>query len=132
MEVSKFKIGGDIIDIKDAQARDDVIAAMNAAQDAQSTADQKQDASTAWKCAQLSKTFNNITIATGSTYDFVFNIPDGVSNACVIYARSADNDRPLIPINIFRYGAEFHNHMYNAGPSISNATITIQTTYMYN
>lgn len=40
MEVSKFKIGSDIIDIKDAQARDDVVAAMNAAQDAQSTADQ--------------------------------------------------------------------------------------------
>ena len=40
MEVSKFKIGNNIIDIKDAQARDDVVAAMNAAQDAQSTADQ--------------------------------------------------------------------------------------------
>lgn len=40
MEVSKFKIGNNIIDVKDAQARDDVIAAMNAAQDAQSTADQ--------------------------------------------------------------------------------------------
>lgn len=40
MEVSKFKIGNNIIDVKDAQARDDVVAAMNAAQDAQSTADQ--------------------------------------------------------------------------------------------
>ena len=40
MEVSKFKIGNNIIDVKDTQARDDVVAAMNAAQDAQSTADQ--------------------------------------------------------------------------------------------
>ena len=55
MEVSKFKIGNNIIDVKDAQARDDVVAAMNVAQDAQSTADQavngltnKQNCLTKW------------------------------------------------------------------------------------
>ena len=131
MEVSKFKIGSDIIDIKDAQARDDAVSAMNAAQDAQSTADLKLNTADAWKCGQLSKTFNGITIANGGEYDFVFDIPDGATNAVVIYARSADSIRPLLPMNIFSHGTEFHNHMYNAGPSISSATITIQIIYMY-
>ena len=106
-------------------------SALTAAQAAQSTADEKLNTSDAWKCGQLSKTFNDITIATGGTYDFVFDIPDGVTDAFVIYARSADMDRPLLPINIFRYGTEFHNHMYNAGSSISSATIQIQIIYMY-
>lgn len=131
MEVSKFKIGNNIIDVKDAQARDDVVAAMNAAQDAQSTADLKLNASDAWKCDRLSKTFNDITIATGGIYIFEFDIPDGISNLTPIYARSADNVRPLIPINMFRDGTKLYVHMYNAGSSISNAKIMIQATCMY-
>ena len=158
-KLSKFNIKGTLADVIDAEARasiaeltesvagmaSDVSSAVSAAEDAkttaqsaltaaqaaQSTADEKLNTSDAWKCGQLSKTFNDITIPTGGTYDFVFDIPDGVTDAFVIYARSADMDRPLLPINIFRYGTEFHNHMYNAGSSISSATIQIQIIYMY-
>lgn len=130
MEVSKFKIGNNIIDVKDAQARDDVIAAMNAAQDAQSTADLKQDANTAWKCAQLTNTFNNITIANNGIYNFTFDKPSGVTNVVPIYARSSNGDRPLIPINMFA-SDNIYCRMYNAGSAISNTTIVIQITYMY-
>lgn len=131
MEVSKFKIGSDIIDIKDAQARDDVVAAMNAAQDAQSTADGKLSPVDAWKCGYITRTFNGITIATGGTYDFAFDIPDGVLDAIPVYARSVDTNRPLLPINLFKNGTQFHNHMYNAGSSISSATITIQMACLF-
>lgn len=131
MEVSKFKIGNNIIDVKDAQARDDVVAAMNAAQDAQSTADLKLNASDAWKCGQLSKTFNNVTITSHSTYGFVFDVPDGATNAIPTYIRSADATRPLIPTNLYRHESQFHAHMLNLGAELSNATITLQITYMY-
>lgn len=130
MEVSKFKIGGDIIDIKDAQARDDVIAAMNAAQDAQSTADQKQDAATALKCGQASKTFTNVTINAFTDHQFIIPLPDGITNVKGVFARATSYSLPCS--SMYRVGNNMNVYLMNAtNANMTASSITVEVTYLY-
>ena len=133
MEVSKFKIGSDIIDIKDAQARDDVVAAMNAAQDAQSTADLKQDAASAWKIARTTANFSDVTIAAnGGGYNFNIPIPSGASNARPLYARNTDGTPPLVTTNMYTSSGSFIIRLNNiTTTSLTLDNITVEVTYAY-
>ena len=131
MEVSKFKIGENLIDIKDAQARDDVVAAMNAAQDAQSTADLKLNSSDAWKIATISVTEENVTIASLASHTFSVDIPAGISSVIVLNARSSDSTRTLTPINLYASPTKMNAVMSNQSSVSMNATMTITFTYAY-
>ena len=137
MEVSKFKIGKNIIDIKDAQARDDVVAAMNAAQDAQSTADQavnglatKQDISTALKYNTASKTFPNVTIPANSDYQFQIPIPDGVTNPRPIYARTSSLS--LVMTNMYTVSSNIIVYLRNTSNASVTSDVTVIVTFLYN
>lgn len=132
MEVSKFKIGNNIIDVKDAQARDDVVAAMNAAQDAQSTADLKQDADDALKVGTVNATFSNITFsANGGVHAFDVPIPEGVNNARPVFARCLTT-QPLVCSTLYTLAPNMVVHLRN----VSNAALTLDSigvnvTYLY-
>lgn len=132
MEVSKFKIGNNIIDVKDAQARDDVVAAMNAAQDAQSTADLKLNSTDAWKIGQLTTTEENVTIASGANHTFSAPKPDGISDIIVLNARSSDSIRDLVPISMYEGAINIFAVMSNQkSTAYTGESMTIKFTYAY-
>ena len=134
MEVSKFIIGQDTINIKDAVVRNNVAslqADLQAEHDERVLVDDGLNTRLlqAQTVKKTSKTFTGITINDGTTYTFEIPIPSGDNNAQPLYARSNDTTRSLIPINMYRNGSNFNVIMKAVGSSYTNINPSIEVTY---
>lgn len=137
MEVSKFIIDGNEVNVKDVGARnlinnltDDVTTAQNTADDALNRLASKQDASDAWKIEKTSGKVE-LTVAVGGTARLSIPNSKGLS-AYILSVRSADKTRTLVPINMMEDTTTFTVLFYNVGSSAySSETMTLEVTYAY-
>ena len=144
MEVSKFIIKGNEVNVKDLGARsliagltDDVTTAQNtaegaqrAAEGAQSTADMKLNADDAWKIEKTSGRVE-LTVAAGGSVRLSIPNPKGLS-AYILSVRSADRTRNLVPLNMLEDETTFTVIFYNAcSNAYSSETMTLEVTYAY-
>ena len=152
MDVSKFIIDGNEVNIKDAEARnliaglsDDVTTAQNTADGAQNAAkaaqgtaddaltglDLKQDAASALKYDRASRTFTNVTIPANSDYQFPIPIPDGVTNPRPIYARTTSLS--LVITNMYVVSPNMIIYLKNTDDTaVTASNVTVEVTYLYN
>lgn len=144
MEVSKFIIDGNEVNVKDAGARSSIAGltndvttaqntadgAKNAAEAAQGTADMKLNADDAWKIEKTSGTVE-LTVASGGSVRLSIPNSKGLS-AHILSVRSADRTRTLVPLNMIEDVTTFTVIFYNVGSSAySSDTMTMEVTYAY-
>lgn len=108
-----------------------VVELNGAVETAQTTADEKLNTSDAWKIGTISVTEENVSIDVLGSHTFVVAVPEGVSNAVILRARSADQTRTLIPINGNVTGRNFRVMMSNQSSIVLSGTMTIEIIYAY-